>query len=144
MEGLFANDVLVACVIAWAAAQLSKPLIYYVHSRRLNLRYFVSAGGMPSSHSAVVVAMATRVGIDTGLSSIQFALAAIFAAIVMYDAAGVRRAVSLQARVLNRMLTEMIEAQHFNEQRLRELIGHTPFEVFVGALLGALSAISLR
>ena len=87
---------------------------------------------------------AARVGIDTGLSSISFALAAVFAAVVMYDAAGVRRAVSLQARVLNRMLTEMLEAQLFNEERLRELIGHTPFEVFVGALLGALSALSLR
>src|SRR5215216_6597415 len=144
METLFANDVLAACTLAWAAAQFSKPLIHYVHSRELNLRYFVTAGGMPSSHSAVVVALATRVGIDTGLSSVPFALASVFAAVVMYDAAGVRRAVSLQARVLNRMLTEMIEAQHFNEQRLRELIGHTPFEVFVGALLGALSAISIR
>src|SRR5438309_6227271 len=144
MEALAGNDVRVACVIAWAVAQLSKPLIHYVHSRRVNLRYFVTAGGMPSSHSAVVVALATRVGIDTGLSSVEFALAAVFAAVVMYDAAGVRRAVSLQARVLNRMLTEMIEAQHFNEERLRELIGHTPFEVFVGALLGALAAISLR
>ncbi|HEV7664978.1 MAG TPA: divergent PAP2 family protein [Chloroflexota bacterium] len=144
MDALFTNDVLVSCVIAWAIAQLSKPLIHYVHSRRLNLRYFVTAGGMPSSHSAVVVALATRVGIETGLSSVPFALAAVFAAVVMYDAAGVRRAVSLQARVLNRMLTEMIEAQHFNEARLRELIGHTPFEVFVGALLGALSALSLR
>ena len=144
MDSIFANDVLAACVIAWAAAQLSKPLIHYVHTRRLNLRYFVTAGGMPSTHSAVVVALATRVGIDTGLSSVPFALAAIFATVVMYDAAGVRRAVSLQARVLNRMLTEMIEAQHFNEERLRELIGHTPFEVFVGALLGALSAVSLR
>jgi uncharacterized protein len=144
VDSLFANDVLTACVLAWAVAQLSKPLIHYVHSRRLNLRYFVTAGGMPSSHSAVVVALATRIGIDTGLQSVAFALAAVFAAVVMYDAAGVRRAVSLQARVLNRMLTEMIEAQHFNEQRMRELIGHTPFEVFVGALLGALSAISLR
>ncbi|HEY0581851.1 MAG TPA: divergent PAP2 family protein [Chloroflexota bacterium] len=144
MDDLIANDVLVACVVAWAIAQLSKPLIHFVHSRRLNLRYVVTSGGMPSSHSAVVVALATRVGVDTGLSSIPFALAAVFAAVVMYDAAGVRRAVSLQARVLNRMLTEMIEAQHFNENRLRELIGHTPFEVFVGALLGALSAISLR
>ena len=144
MEALVANDVLAACVLAWAVAQLSKPLIHYVHTRRFNIRYFVSAGGMPSSHSAVVVALATRIGVDTGLSSIDFALAAIFAAVVMYDAAGVRRAVSLQARVLNRMLTEMFEAQHFNERRLRELIGHTPFEVFVGALLGVLSAISLR
>jgi acid phosphatase family membrane protein YuiD len=144
VDGLFGNDVLVACALAWAVAQLSKPLIHYVHTRRLNLRYFLTAGGMPSSHSAVVVALATRVGIETGLSSISFALAAVFAAVVMYDAAGVRRAVSLQARILNRMLTEMIEAQHFNEQRLRELIGHTPFEVFVGALLGALAAISLN
>jgi acid phosphatase family membrane protein YuiD len=144
VESLFGNDVLVACVIAWAVAQFSKPLLHYAHSRRVNLRYFVTAGGMPSSHSAVVVALATRVGVDTGLSSVPFALSAVFAAVVMYDAAGVRRAVSLQARIMNRMLTEMIEAQHFNEERLRELIGHTPFEVFVGALLGVLSAISLR
>ncbi|GAC1319779.1 MAG: divergent PAP2 family protein [Chloroflexota bacterium] len=144
MENLVGNTVLGACVLAWALAQFSKPVINYMHNRRFNIRYFVSAGGMPSSHSAVVVALATRVGIETGLSSIAFALAVVFAAVVMYDAAGVRRAVSLQARVLNRMLTEMIEAQHFNEERLRELIGHTPFEVFVGALLGALSALSLR
>src|SRR5690242_16103374 len=144
MDALTANDVLAACIIAWTVAQVTKPLIHYMHSRRVNLRYFVTAGGMPSSHSAVVVAMATRVGIDTGLSSIAFALAAVVASVVMYDAAGVRRAVSLQARVLNRMLTEMIEAQRFNEDRLRELIGHTPFEVFVGALLGALSAVSFR
>src|SRR5919199_4597963 len=112
---LVGNDVLTACVVAWLVAQFSKPLIHYVHSRRLNLRYFVTAGGMPSSHSAVVVALATRIGVDTGLSSVPFALATVFAAGVMYDAAGVRPAVSLQARVLNRMLTEMIEAQHFNE-----------------------------
>src|SRR6202047_1643648 len=106
------NDVLAACVIAWAGAELSKPLIHYVHSRRLNLRYFVTAGGMPSSHSAVVVALATRVGVDTGLSSVPFAMAAIFAAVVMYDAAGVPRAVSLQARGLNRTRHVMLEAQH--------------------------------
>jgi acid phosphatase family membrane protein YuiD len=144
VEALVANDVLSACVLAWLISQLSKPLIILAHTRRLYVRYVVSAGGMPSSHSAVVVALATRVGMDTGLSSTPFALAAVFAAVVMYDAAGVRRAVSVQARILNRMLTEMIEAQHFNEERLRELIGHTPFEVFVGGLLGALSAVSLR
>ena len=144
MDSLLGNDVLTACVTAWLVAQFSKPLLHFAHSRHLNLRYFVTAGGMPSSHSAVVVALATRVGFDTGLSSVPFAVSAVFAAVVMYDAAGVRRAVSVQARLLNRMLTEMIEAQRFNEDRLRELIGHTPFEVFVGALLGALSAISLR
>jgi uncharacterized protein len=144
VDELLSNDVLITCVLAWLIAQLTKPLIHYVHSRQVNMRYLVTAGGMPSSHAAVVVALAARVGIDTGLSSIPFAIAAVFAAVVMYDAAGVRRAVSLQARVLNRMLTEMLEAQRFNEERLRELIGHTPFEVFVGALLGALSALSLR
>jgi acid phosphatase family membrane protein YuiD len=144
VEALIANDALSSCVIAWVIAQLSKPFIYFVQTRRLELGFLATAGGMPSSHSAVVVALATRVGMDTGLSSIPFALASIFAVVVMYDAAGVRRAVSVQARILNRMLTEMIEAQHFNEKQLRELIGHTPFEVFVGALLGALSAISLR
>jgi acid phosphatase family membrane protein YuiD len=144
VDALIGNQVLAACVLAWAIAQFSKPLIHYVHSRRVNLRYLFTAGGMPSTHSAVVCALATRIGLETGLSSVAFALAAVFAAVVMYDAAGVRRAVSLQARVLNRMLTEMLEAQQFNERRLRELIGHTPFEVFVGALLGALSAISLR
>jgi uncharacterized protein len=144
VDDLIANRALSACVLAWIIAQLSKPFIYFVQTRQLNLRFLATAGGMPSSHSAVVVALATRIGMDTGLSSIPFALASIFAVIVMYDAAGVRRAVSLQARILNRMLTEMIEAQHFNERQLRELIGHTPFEVFVGALLGALSAVSLR
>jgi len=144
VNALFDNPVLTACVLAWFVAQFSKPLIHFVHSRRINLRYLFTAGGMPSSHSAVVVALATSIGLDSGLSSVAFALAAVFAAVVMYDAAGVRRAVSLQARVLNRMLTEVLEAQQFNERRLRELIGHTPFEVFVGALLGALSAISLR
>jgi acid phosphatase family membrane protein YuiD len=144
VDALLANDVLGACLVAWLIAQFSKPVLHYAYTRRVNLRYLVSAGGMPSSHSAVVVALATRVGIDSGVNSIVFALSAVFAAVVMYDAAGVRRAVSVQARILNRMLTEMLEAQRFNEEQLRELIGHTPFEVFVGALIGALSAISLR
>ena len=141
MEGLLANRAVGACVVAWLLAQSTKVLIDLVREHRLNPRSLVTAGGMPSAHSAIVVALATRVGIETGLDSTAFALAAIFAAIVMYDAAGVRRAVSIQARILNRMLTEMIEAQRFNEKRLRELLGHTPFEVFVGGLLGGLTAL---
>lgn len=144
MEGLFANRILEIAALAWVMAQLSKLLIYLVREGRLNLRYLVAAGGMPSSHSAVVVALATRVGADVGLESPEFAVALIFAMVVMYDAAGVRRAVSVQARLLNRIITEMMEAQQLNERRLRELIGHTPFEVFVGGLLGALCALSVR
>ena len=143
MERLLDNRAFVACFVAWLLAQSTKLLIDLVRERRFNPRSLVTAGGMPSAHSAIVVALATRVGLDTGLDSTVFALAAIFAAVVMYDAAGVRRAVSIQARILNRMLTEMMEAQRFNEKRLRELLGHTPFEVFVGGLLGALAAIGL-
>jgi uncharacterized protein len=143
MDSLLSNRVLMACTIAWAVAQVSKLLIYLVRRRRLNLRYLVTAGGMPSAHSAAVCALATGLGIEAGLNSTLFALGAVFAAVVMYDAAGVRRAVSVQARILNRMLTEMMEAQRFNEERIRELIGHTPLEVFVGGLLGILTAISV-
>jgi len=142
LDTLLANGPLASSALAWFLAQLSKVIIDLVTSRRFNIRAFFSSGGMPSSHSATVVALATRVGIESGLQSTAFALALIFAVVVMYDAAGVRRAVSVQARILNRMLTEMMDTQHFNERRLRELIGHTPFEVFVGGLLGALVAIS--
>jgi len=83
------------------------------------------------------------VAITEGLRSPLFAIALVFAAIVMYDAAGVRQAVSAQARILNRMLDEIFVEQRFNEKRLRELIGHTPVEVFVGAVLGLLLALLL-
>jgi acid phosphatase family membrane protein YuiD len=141
LESLLANGPLASSALAWFLAQFSKVVIDLVTTRRLNFRSMTASGGMPSAHSATVVALATRVGIEAGLQSTAFALALIFAIVVMYDAAGVRRAVSVQARILNRMLTEMMEAQHFNERRLRELIGHTPFEVFVGGLLGSLVAI---
>lgn len=142
MEALLANGPLASSALAWFLAQFSKVVIDLVTTRRLNFRSMTASGGMPSAHSATVVALATRVGIEAGLQSTAFALSLVFAIVVMYDAAGVRRAVSVQARILNRMLTEMMEAQHFNERRLRELIGHTPFEVFVGGLLGSLVAIS--
>jgi uncharacterized protein len=142
VSGILDNAALLACLVAWSTAQLSKVFIHLLVYRRLHLRFMLTSGGMPSSHAAVVVALATRIGVDSGLQTAEFALASIFAAVVMYDAAGVRRAVSIQARIMNRMLTELMEAQQFNERRLRELIGHTPFEVFVGGLLGALVAVS--
>ena len=138
MGELMANRVLVVPLIAWLLAQTLKVLIYVTRERRLNLRYLASSGGMPSSHSALVTALATSVGLTSGPRSPLFAVAVIFAGVVMYDAAGVRQAVSIQARILNRMLDEIFVEQRFDEKRLRELIGHTPFEVFVGALLGLL------
>ena len=142
MGEILRNDVLLVSVVAWLLAQLSKLLIVLLRERRVQLGYLASAGGMPSSHSALVSAMATRVGMDFGVQSGLFAVAAIFAAVVLYDAAGVRRAVSHQARILNRMLEEVIEYQRLNEKRLLELLGHTPFEVFVGLLLGLITALS--
>jgi uncharacterized protein len=142
MADIYRNDILVAACLAWALAQCSKLLIVLLREREFQIWYMTSAGGMPSSHSAVVVALATRVGMEEGMASPAFAIAFVFAGVVLYDAAGIRRAVSVQARILNRMLEEVIEYQRFNEKRLLELLGHTPFEVFVGSLLGLLVALS--
>lgn len=143
MDQLLSNNVLASAAVAWALAQVSKLLITLLRERKLRLSHLVSAGGMPSSHSALVTALATRVGIEQGVQSTMFAVTVVLAAVVMYDAAGVRRAVSVQARILNRMLEEVIEYQRFSEKRLRELLGHTPFEVLVGALLGFATAVTL-
>jgi acid phosphatase family membrane protein YuiD len=142
MAALLSNDALVAASLAWFLAQISKLFIVLLRERKIQLSYLTSAGGMPSSHSAVVVALATRIGMDNGMDSPLFAIAFIFAGVVLYDAAGIRRAVSVQARILNRMLEEVIDLRRFNEKRLLELLGHTPFEVFIGSLLGMLVALS--
>jgi acid phosphatase family membrane protein YuiD len=142
MSQLLANDALIVACIAWVLAQFSKLLIVLLREHQVQLSYLSSAGGMPSSHSAVVVALAMRIGMDEGVSSPTFAVAFVFAGVVLYDAAGIRRAVSVQARILNRMLEEVIELKRFNEKRLLDLLGHTPFEVFIGSLLGLLVALS--
>ncbi len=142
MGDFYRNDVLVTACLAWGLAQFSKLLLVLLREREFQISYMTSAGGMPSSHSAVVVALATRIGMEEGVASTAFAIAFVFAGVVLYDAAGIRRAVSVQARILNRMLEEVIEYQRFNEKRLLELLGHTPFEVFVGSLLGLLVALS--
>ncbi|MCC7371584.1 MAG: divergent PAP2 family protein [Chloroflexi bacterium] len=142
MSQLMTNDALITASLAWFLAQISKLLIVLLRERTVQLSYLTSAGGMPSSHSAVVVALATRIGMDHGVGSPLFAIAFIFAGVVLYDAAGIRRAVSVQARILNRMLEEVLELKRFNERRLLELLGHTPFEVFIGSLLGMLVALT--
>jgi acid phosphatase family membrane protein YuiD len=135
-DTLLGNHVLLASVLAWALAQVSKTVGEIIKERRLVLSRLVSSGGMPSSHSALVTGLATAVGRVMGISSPAFAIAAVLACIVMYDAAGVRRAVSIQARILNQMIDEAFQGHPFAEKRLRELIGHTPIQVFVGGVLG--------
>ena len=118
-------------------AQIIKCFLHLIVKRNLDLRLFTTTGGMPSSHSAGVVGLSTTVGLIQGFSSIEFAIAIGYAFIVMYDAAGVRRAAGKQAKVLNHMIEE--KGMHMKE-RLTELLGHTPFEVFMGALLGIVNA----
>ncbi len=136
MQTLLTNQILIASFLAWAAAQIIKTVYECIRYRELKLSRLVSSGGMPSSHSALVTGLATATGRITGLNSPSFAVAAVLAGIVMYDAAGVRRAVSIQARILNQMIDDAFQGKPFAEKRLRELIGHTPIQVFVGALLG--------
>ena len=142
MSQLLTNDPLIVAGMAWILAQISKLLIVLLRERQFQIGYLTSAGGMPSSHSALVVALAMRVGLNEGAGSPMFAVAFVFACVVLYDAAGIRRAVSVQARILNRMLEEVMDLKRFNERRLLELLGHTPFEVFIGSLLGLLVALS--
>jgi uncharacterized protein len=134
---------LVIPLIAWAIAQSLKVLTDSVRHRHLDLARLGSSGGMPSSHTAMVAALSTLIATHLGLRSAAFAISAIFSAVVMYDAAGVRRAVGVQARVLNRIVDDLLRQQGIKEDRLRELIGHTPFEVYAGAALGIGLAILL-
>ncbi|MPZ13745.1 MAG: divergent PAP2 family protein [Chloroflexi bacterium] len=136
MAALLENRILLSSVLAWLVAQVLKLSIELVRTGRVDLRYLVSPGGMPSAHSALVTSLATAVGRESGLASPLFALAAVFASVVMYDAAGVRQAMNIQARILNRMLDELFTQHAFSERRLRELLGHTPLEVFAGFVLG--------
>jgi uncharacterized protein len=136
MKALFENRILLASFIAWAIAQVTKTVYELIRYRELRLSRLVSAGGMPSSHSALVMGLATATGRIAGFESAAFAISLVLAVIVMYDAAGVRRAVSIQARILNQMIDEAFQGKPFAEKRLRELIGHTPTQVIVGGLLG--------
>lgn len=137
VEQLLSNRMLIAPFYAWWAAQILKVILNLIRDKRINLRYLTSSGGMPSAHSALVMSLMTAVGREQGLGSAAFAISTIFAAIVMYDAAGVRRAVGIQARILNKMIDEAFAKNpSFASGRLLELVGHTPIQVIVGATLG--------
>ena len=127
---------LLAAIVAWAIAQVAKVLISSFQLRRLNLRVLADPGGMPSSHSAILMGLTTAIGKYAGITSAAFAIALIFSFVVMYDAAGVRRAAGRQAAVLNRVVQDLVHMRGMQEAELRELLGHTPVEVLIGAVLG--------
>ncbi|BAY23813.1 hypothetical protein NIES2100_36050 [Calothrix sp. NIES-2100] len=131
------NRVLLVALVACLIAQSLKLVIELVKNRKLNVRVLVTTGGMPSAHSALVTSLATGVGQTLGWASPDFALATVFAIIVMYDAAGVRQAAGKQARILNQMIDELFDDKHdFSQDRLKELLGHTPVQVIAGSALG--------
>ena len=141
--GLGTNHVLFAALISWFVAQALKIPIYHHVEHVWDFSRFHGSGGMPSSHSATVCALATAAGMQYGGSSFEFAIAAIVAIIVMYDARGVRRETGLQAQVINEMMEfwEKMGQPISYEEKLKEFVGHTPLQVFVGALLGILIAV---
>lgn len=136
------NQAFNAAFLSWLIAQIIKMIITFVTERTFSIRHFMDSGGMPSSHSAFVVALAVSVAFIDGIASTQFAVSAALACIVMYDAAGVRRAAGEQAKVLNKLLDSWENQEpDFVRMELKEILGHTPAQVMAGALLGALIAV---
>ncbi|HXV27451.1 MAG TPA: divergent PAP2 family protein [bacterium] len=128
----------IAVILSWFVSQLLKVMQGWKQQQRFNFRWLFDTGGMPSSHSATVACLATVVGLYYGFNSILFLMTFIFSIITMFDAAGVRRTVGRQASILNKMLEDLYEKGQVPETRLKELLGHTPKEVFAGAFLGIL------
>ncbi len=140
LVGIGQNIILMTALTSWFTAQLLKTMTSYWRHGAFNAERLIGAGGMPSSHTALVVSLAVSIGLREGIESDLFALAVILAGIVMYDAAGVRRAAGRQAKVINKLVRELRVEHKVRETRLKELLGHTPLEVLGGTVHGALVA----
>ena len=137
MKELLTNRLLWIPLASWFLVQMFKLIveIFSARDRKINFRRIIGAGGMPSSHTACITSLATSIGVTEGFGSPLFALAAVFSFIVMYDAAGVRRAAGKQAAILNKIIES--DGKNINvQEKLVEFLGHTPFEVFVGVIVG--------
>ena len=143
MEQLLSNYPLMSAVLAWFVAQVIKTAIDAYFNKGINWERMTGSGGMPSSHSSTVVSLAIATGISYGVDSTLFAIALIFAIVVMYDATGVRRETGKQAVILNRLLLDnpfSWTGKEF-EKKLKEYVGHSPFQVWMGAILGIFIAV---
>jgi acid phosphatase family membrane protein YuiD len=141
IDHIIYNRPLIAAITASISAQTLKFLLYLIKNNEIDIGRAIGNGGMPSSHSAFVMALATKIGMLNGFASAFFAIAMAFALIVMQDAAGVRRATGNQARILNLIIDDLSKRRPIKQERLKELIGHTPFEVIAGAFLGVFIGI---
>ena len=135
-EQLLNNKYIIVPTFIWLGIQIFKTLWDLIKEKKFNFKRLLGAGGMPSSHSAVVCSLSTIIGRDMGFDSAIFGLSFIMALVVMYDAAGVRRAAGKQAKILNKIVNTPGLAVETVHEKLQEVLGHTPTEVFVGAILG--------
>ena len=142
-QEMLGNQVLVSSVIGWVVAQALKTIIDFSLNKSFSAERLVGSGGMPSSHSATVCALVVSTAFCYGVSAFEFAVSFVLAAVVMYDAIGVRQETGKQARLLNMILGQDLFKlnNHQFQERLKEFVGHTPLQVFAGAVLGILLAV---
>ena len=142
-QEMLGNQVLVSSVIGWVVAQALKTIIDFSLNKSFSAGRLVGSGGMPSSHSATVCALVVSTAFCYGVSAFEFAVSFVLAAVVMYDAIGVRQETGKQARLLNMILEQDLFKlnNHQFQERLKEFVGHTPLQVFAGAVLGILLAV---
>lgn len=139
---LIRNEILITAILSWFIAQFIKLVLVLITERKLDFTRLTGSGGMPSSHSSFTVSLAAATGFEAGFDSVVFALALAFSLVVMYDASGIRRSAGQQAVILNQIV-ERLGKEGFSQtsKKLKELLGHTPLEVFAGAILGIVVAI---
>jgi hypothetical protein len=140
LQQFISNSVLITAILGWLVAQILKIVLSW--DKKIDFKRIVGSGGMPSSHASFVISLTFAVGFTSGFDSAQFAIAAVFAFVVMYDAAGIRRSAGQQAAILNKILDDFHNADYTHtNKKLKELLGHTPIEVLAGAILGVIIAI---
>jgi hypothetical protein len=140
LVSLLTNQPLIASLVAGFLAQILKVLAHYIYRKTWDWSLLLRAGGMPSSHSAMVAAATHSLGLNLGFGSPIFAASAVFATIVIYDATGIRRQAGKHAEIINRMITELASGHPLKQEQLREVLGHTPLEALAGMVMGVVVA----
>lgn len=143
LRQLLSNYVLICAVTAWITAQLFKLPLHYLTTKKWDWMILISPGGMPSSHSAISTATALAIGLYDGFDSSLFALAMALATIVVYDAVSIRRQAGFHAEWINYLVEEILKGGNLSYKKLREVLGHTPFEAMAGVILGIFTALVL-
>ena len=143
MDAMFSNKILIITFTVWATAQGIKVFLGIIREKRFNFKWFIGTGGMPSSHAAGACALATTIGLHEGFGSVMFALSSVFAIVTMFDAQGVRRSAGQQAAILNKIIDDIYWKGKLEGDQLMELIGHTPLQVIIGAILGCFLSFAL-